>query len=75
LVLNTFFEAIEQFKNKIQTAYGHVSTDGSSPSKRLMGKKSPVKSPMKKVKCNDENESPEHPKSSPVKKMASPVKH
>jgi hypothetical protein len=81
LVLNTFFETIEQIKAQIQTAYGHASSavDGSSPSKRLINKKSPVKSPMKKgkTKCNDENASPEHPetKSSPAKKMASPVKH
>jgi len=80
-VLNTFFESIGRIKADMQDqalSLRAAVSDSCSPSKKPMFKKSPLKSPLKKPKSkvNDENASPDRLvlKTSPAKKMQSPVK-
>lgn len=76
-VLNAFFDTVSAFKAKVDSQYGQpVQQNSSSPGKRLINRKSPVKSPVKRSdKENGDTSSPQKfAGKSPGKKPLSPVK-
>jgi len=74
-VLNAFFDTVSVFKAKVENQFGQQAQQNpSSPSKRPMNRKSPVKSPVKRADKENGDSPQKFSVKSPGKKPLSPAK-